>query len=175
MSSFQFTQSGGVGQIINTHISGIGGMNIYDNTNGTTTNNIVTINTLGDISCNNLHSSGKLSFTNSIESSCIIPRYTVTFPVGTGIEYTKTIPFSINVSSIPVVRLFYCTVASPTLTPTETLCEIPQNIWIWAGTGSVGGEIIWTGTNQLTITTGQYVAYTLTVKRTSGYYTIYVY
>jgi hypothetical protein len=44
MSSFQFTQSGGVGQIINTHISGIGGMNIYDNTNGTTTNNIVTIN-----------------------------------------------------------------------------------------------------------------------------------
>jgi len=175
MSSLNFTQSGGVGQIINAHISGIGGMNIYDNANGTTTNNIVTINALGDISGNNLYSSGKLSFTNSIQSSCIIPRYTVTFAVAVNTVYTKTIPFSINVSSIPVVRLFYCTVASPTLILSETLCEIPQNIWVWAGTGSLGGEIIWTGTSQLTITTGGYVAYTQTTSRTSGYYTIYVY
>jgi|LauGreDrversion4_2_1035121.scaffolds.fasta_scaffold82617_3 hypothetical protein len=175
MSSFQFTQSGGVGQIINTHISGIGGMNIYDNTNGTTTNNIVTINTLGDISCNNLHSSGKLSFTNSIESSCIIPRYTVTFPVGTGIEYNKTITFTINVSSIPVVRLFYCIVSSPTPNSSETLCEIPQNIWVWAGTGMVGAEIVWSSANQLTISTATYIAYTNGVLRQNGYYTIYVY
>jgi hypothetical protein len=171
MSGLQWSQSDGVGQIINAHSTGPGGINIYDND----ASPIVSINSVGDISSNNLFFDSKLFFTNSIQSSCIIPRYTNTFSVSANKEYTVNLPFSINATSIPAVRIFYCTTNSPTFALSQGLSEITQNTWVWRDYGGVNPEVIWTSNNTLRITTSRAVAYTRTIPQTSGYYTIYVY
>jgi len=65
MSGLNWTQSNGVGQIINAHSSG-GGVNVYDNSTGAATTPIVSISSAGDISCNNFTTTGSLYIGSSM-------------------------------------------------------------------------------------------------------------